>query len=37
MTAIREMIFQITYFQDITDLTTDFYTSNDRFGFNRFA
>jgi hypothetical protein len=34
MTAIRKMILQITYFQDITDLTTDFCTSNDRFGFN---
>ena len=33
MTAIRKMILQITYFQDITDLTTDFCTSNDRFGF----
>ena len=32
MTAIRKMILQITYFQDITDLTTNFYTSNDRFG-----
>jgi hypothetical protein len=34
MTAIRKMILQITYFQDITDLTTDFCTSNDRFGVN---
>jgi hypothetical protein len=36
MTAIRKMILQITYFQDITDLTTDFCTSNDRFGFMLF-
>ena len=33
MTAIRKTILQITYFQGITDLTTDFCTSNDRFGF----
>ncbi len=35
MTAIRKTILQITYFQGITDLTTDFCTSNDRFGLIR--
>ena len=34
MTAIRKTILQITYSQHITNLTTDYCTSNDRFGFN---
>jgi len=33
MTAIRKTISQITYSQHITNLTTDYCTSNDRFGF----
>ena len=33
MTAIRKMSLQIIHFQRITDLTTDYCTSNDRFGF----
>ena len=32
MTAIRKMISQITHFQYITSLTTNYYISNDRFG-----
>ena len=34
MTVIRKTISQITYSQHITNLTTDYCTSNDRFGFN---
>lgn len=37
MIAIKIIILQITYFQDITDLTTDSCTSNDRFGINEFC
>ena len=32
MTAIRKATLQITYFQYITVLTTDYSSSNDRFG-----
>ena len=32
MTAIRKATFQGTKFQYITNLTTDYSTSNDRFG-----
>ena len=38
MTAIRKATLQITYFQYITVLTTDYSSSNDsneRFGFNK--
>ena len=34
MTAIRKTVLQIACFQGFTNLTTDLYTSKDRFGFN---
>ena len=34
MTAIRKTTLQVAYFQVFTNLTTELYTSNDRFGFN---
>ena len=33
MTAIRKTTLQVAYFQVFTNLTTELYTSNDRFGF----
>ncbi len=32
MTAIRKTTLQVAYFQVFTNLTTELYTSNDRFG-----
>jgi hypothetical protein len=32
MTAIRKTTLQVAYFQYFINLTTEFYTSNDRFG-----
>ena len=32
MTAIRKTTLQVTYFQGFTNLATDLWTSNDRFG-----
>ena len=32
MAAVRKMVLQIAYFQGFTNLTTDLYTSKDRFG-----
>ncbi len=34
MTAIRKTTLQVAYFQFFTNLTTELYTSNDRFGLN---
>ena len=34
MTAIRKTTLQVAYFQVFTNLTTELYTSNDRFGIN---
>ncbi len=33
MTTIRKTTLQVAYFQVFTNLTTELYTSNDRFGF----